>query len=240
MTYKEKKIIIINVLFIIPFIFKSKNTIFKRTFFEKNVVKLYYSGIELFNISYINNAFKNTGDIMKIGEKLKKLRLSRGLTQEELAVRADLTRGFISQLERDLTSPTLESLEMILRALGTNLKEFFSDFEEKKIIYKKSERVPLYDTPDGVKEELLMTDTEVKKIEPMIVELEPQSQTEEEDYHEGSEFGYVLEGNIELWLDNAKYKAKTGDAFYFKSDKKHYIKNASRKKKARVLWIEIH
>ncbi|GAB6189104.1 cupin domain-containing protein [Marinitoga arctica] len=176
---------------------------------------------------------------MKIGEKLKKMRLSRGLTQEELAVRADLTRGFISQLERDLTSPTLESLEMILRALGTNLKEFFSDFEEKKIIYKKSERVPIYDTPDGVKEELLMTDTEVKKLEPIIVELSPQAQTEEENYHEGSEFGYVLEGNIELWLDDVKYKAKTGDAFYFKADKIHYIKNSSKKKKAKVLWIEI-
>ena len=63
---------------------------------------------------------------MKIGEKLRKLRLSKGMTQEELAERADLTRTFISQLERDLTSPSVDTLEMILRALGTDLKDFFS------------------------------------------------------------------------------------------------------------------
>ncbi len=56
---------------------------------------------------------------MQIGEKIKSLRIMRNMTQEELATRSDLTRGFISQVERDLASPTVENLEMILRALGT-------------------------------------------------------------------------------------------------------------------------
>ena len=63
---------------------------------------------------------------MKIGKKLKELRTQNGLTLEELANRSELTKGFLSQLERDLTSPNISALENILEALGTNLADFFS------------------------------------------------------------------------------------------------------------------
>ena len=68
---------------------------------------------------------------MDIGERLKQHRLQLGLTQEELAERSELTKGFISQVERDLTSPSVASLEDILEALGTNLGDFFN--EEKQM-----------------------------------------------------------------------------------------------------------
>ena len=63
---------------------------------------------------------------MNIGNKLKELRVQKGLTQEELADRAELSKGFISQLERDLTSPSIATLVDILQVLGTDLNEFFS------------------------------------------------------------------------------------------------------------------
>ncbi|MDU5924926.1 MAG: helix-turn-helix transcriptional regulator, partial [Finegoldia magna] len=53
---------------------------------------------------------------MEIGDKIRSLRLKLGLTQEELAERSDLTKGFISQLERDLTSPSVDSLNYVLNA----------------------------------------------------------------------------------------------------------------------------
>ena len=62
---------------------------------------------------------------MDIGGKIKMLRQANGLTLEELANRSELTKGFLSQLERDLTSPSITTLEDILEALGTNLQEFF-------------------------------------------------------------------------------------------------------------------
>lgn len=62
---------------------------------------------------------------MDIGAKIKRIRLSNQLTLEELANRSELTKGFLSQLERDLTSPSVATLENILEALGTNLKDFF-------------------------------------------------------------------------------------------------------------------
>jgi transcriptional regulator with XRE-family HTH domain len=69
---------------------------------------------------------------MKIGERIKNLRKLSALTQEELAERAGLTKGFISQVERDRTSISLDSLVQILEALGENISEFFLDIEETR------------------------------------------------------------------------------------------------------------
>ena len=72
---------------------------------------------------------------LKIGDKIKRMRIEKGLTQEELANRCELSKGFISQLENDLTSPSIATLIDILEILGTNLKEFFSDDRDEKITY---------------------------------------------------------------------------------------------------------
>ena len=63
---------------------------------------------------------------MDIGRRLKDLRILNDLTLEELASRSELTKGFLSQVERNLTSPSISTLEDILEALGTNLSDFFS------------------------------------------------------------------------------------------------------------------
>ncbi|HSH35424.1 helix-turn-helix domain-containing protein, partial [Schnuerera sp.] len=76
---------------------------------------------------------------MKIGEKIRRLRVQNSLTQEELADRCELTKGFISQVERDLTSPSIATLVDILEGLGTNLRDFFSEIEEEKIVFSKED-----------------------------------------------------------------------------------------------------
>ena len=76
---------------------------------------------------------------MDIGKKLKGLRIMKNLTQEELADRAELSKGFISQIERNLTSPSISTLMDILQCLGTDLKEFFSDSEDSQIVFRKSD-----------------------------------------------------------------------------------------------------
>ena len=74
---------------------------------------------------------------MNIGQKIKELRIQKSLTQEELADRAELSKGFISQLERDLTSPSIATLVDILQCLGTNLEEFFSGTTSEQVVFKK-------------------------------------------------------------------------------------------------------
>jgi transcriptional regulator with XRE-family HTH domain len=80
---------------------------------------------------------------MKIGERIRNLRQSSNLTQEELADRANLTKGFISQIERDLTSISLDSLVPILEALDENISDFFREASEEKIVYREKDRVAI-------------------------------------------------------------------------------------------------
>ena len=84
---------------------------------------------------------------MEIGAKIKRLRLQRGLTQEELADRCELSKGFISQVERDLTSPSIASLTDILECLGTDLPSF-SDPREEKIVFTEDD-IYVKEDPDG-------------------------------------------------------------------------------------------
>ena len=72
---------------------------------------------------------------MDIGAKLKELRVVKGLTQEELADRAELSKGFISQLERDLTSPSISTLDDLLQCLGVTLAEFFAEDSEEPVVF---------------------------------------------------------------------------------------------------------
>ena len=64
---------------------------------------------------------------MDIGHKIKQLRIQKGLTLEELASRSELTKGFLSQMERNLTSPSIATLNDIVEALGSSLSEFFRE-----------------------------------------------------------------------------------------------------------------
>jgi transcriptional regulator with XRE-family HTH domain len=176
---------------------------------------------------------------MEFGKRIRKLRLSLGLTQEDVAARADLARSFISQIETDKTSPTLENLERLLKAVGSDLTSFFSEKKIPKIVYKKEERVPVYDEPAGISSQMLMNEVENKNIDAIMVSLDPLSETEPEDFHGGDEFGFLIEGKITLFLDEKKFEIKQGDCFYYQADKQHKIKNRSKKYEAKLLWIKI-
>jgi len=76
---------------------------------------------------------------MKIGEKIKRLRIKNQLTQEELANRCEISKGCISQVERDLTSPSIATLIAILACVGTNIKDFFNDPVADKLVSQKDD-----------------------------------------------------------------------------------------------------
>ena len=74
---------------------------------------------------------------MDIGNRMKELRMQYGLTQQELADRAELTKGFISQLERNQNTPSVTTLLDIIQCLGTTPAEFFADEEPEQIVFKE-------------------------------------------------------------------------------------------------------
>lgn len=173
---------------------------------------------------------------MNIGEKIKELRVQKSLTQEELADRAELSKGFISQLERDLTSPSIATLMDILQCLGTNLEEFFSDTSSEQVVFKKTDYFEKYDSELKNEIKWIIPNAQKNMLEPILLTLDAGGSTYPDNPHEGEEFGYVLNGSITIHLGNKAYKAKKGESFYFKASKKHYI-TASEKQGATLIWV---
>jgi len=172
---------------------------------------------------------------MKIGERIRNLRESSSLTQEELADRAGLTKGFISQIERDLTSISLDSLFQILKAMDENISDFFRETSVEKIVYQAKDRVPI--EKEGIENfELLIPGSTNRRLEPILLTLRQGQATPKERPHEGEEFGYVLWGRVNLRFGREVLKLKKGECFYFSSEKEHWLQNAS-SQSAVVLWI---
>ena len=168
---------------------------------------------------------------MDIGAKIKRIRLSNQLTLEELANRSELTKGFLSQLERDLTSPSVATLENILEALGTNLKDFFSEDEDEQIVFSKDdffENIPVF--------RFNLLPIEKNEMEPILIELKKGKNSMEIDPHDGEEFGYVIQGKITLMNGDEEYEVKKGETFYLKGNLPHYIVN-KHDTLAKVIWV---
>ena len=171
---------------------------------------------------------------MDLGKKIRQMRNQKGLTQEELADRCELTKGYISQLENNLNSPSIATLTDILSALGSNLAEFFREETEEKIVFSKSEFIEK--DSDGVLLNWLIPNAQKNMMEPILVELDEDAETAGDLPHEGEEFGYVLAGKITIVLGKKHHVCKKGEAFYYTASKPHSIINSG-KTKAKFLWI---
>ena len=157
------------------------------------------------------------------------------LTQEELAERANLTKGFISQIERDLTSISLDSLVQILDALDENISDFFKEASQEKMVYREKDRVAI-EKEKIEKFELLVPGSTNRRLEPVLLTLRKGESTPKEKPHEGEEFGFVLRGRINLRFGREVLKLNRGDCFYLWAEKEHWLHNSG-SKEALVLWI---
>ena len=154
---------------------------------------------------------------MDIGAKIKRIRLSNQLTLEELANRSELTKGFLSQLEWDLT-----------------LKEFFSEDEDEQIVFSKDDFFE--NIQDDYKISYIIPNAQKNEMEPILIELKKGKNSMEIDPHDGEEFGYVIHGKITLMNGDDEYEVKKGETFYLKGNLPHYIVN-KHDTLAKVIWV---
>ena len=171
---------------------------------------------------------------MDIGNKLKELRVLKGLTQEELADRSELSKGFISQLERNLTSPSITTLMDILQCLGTSIGEYFNEAPDEQIVFGKQDYFVKEDTEYKNEIKWIIPNAQKNTIEPIYLTLQAGGSTCPDTPHEGEEFGYVLQGAVSIHLGNKTYKAKKGESFYYTADKTHFL---SSKNGATLIWV---
>ena len=172
-----------------------------------------------------------------IGERLKQLRLQRGLTQGELADRCELSKGFISLVERDLTSPSIATLQDMLVSLGSDLSRFFAAPTDEKIVFGEDD-INVKEDDEGIRGTIswLVPAAQKNEMEPILVSLGEGGHTELQDPHEGEEIGYVLSGAIVIELGQRRVKAKKGESFCFKPTAPHRISNPG-KSPCRFIWV---
>ncbi|MDY3052216.1 MAG: XRE family transcriptional regulator [Ndongobacter sp.] len=173
---------------------------------------------------------------MQIGEKIKNLRLRMGLTQEELAERSDLTKGFISQLEHDNASPSVDTLENIVGALGTTMADFFVEENTDPVVFHHEEAFSGVYEQWGMEMRWIVATAQKHAMEPVLLELAPGGRSKEYDPFEGESFGYVLAGRPTLQYGGERYELKPTDSFYFDADRAFLLENPG-DTDARVLWV---
>jgi transcriptional regulator with XRE-family HTH domain len=173
---------------------------------------------------------------LEIGKKVKDLRLAAELTQEELAARSQLTKGFISQIENDQTSISLDSLIDILDALGISISDFFADDESsERISFSGADRISLPDR--GAQSfELLVPGSTNMLMDPILITLDPGESLPVEEPHNGEEFGYLLAGQMVIKYDKKSHHIRKDDCFYFEAGKTHQFANQG-KHKTTFLWV---
>ncbi|MBU5271345.1 helix-turn-helix domain-containing protein [Staphylococcus caprae] len=162
---------------------------------------------------------------MDIGSKLRNLRRIKNLTQEELAERTDLSKGYISQIESQHASPSMETFLSILEVLGTSASEFFKESTNEKVLYKKADQVTYDEYDRGYILNWLVTDSNEFEMEPLILTLRPGASYKNFKPSDSDTFIYCLEGEVSLLLGNQTYQATTQDVLYFKAKDKHRLFN---------------
>ena len=173
---------------------------------------------------------KETKEI-PVGEKIKVLRDQRGLSLKDVADRTGFSTALISQMESHLVSPSLGTLIKLSKALEIKVGDFFGEIHEEPFaIVRKDERktVSQFASKEGVKYgygyESLGFEKKNRHMEPFIVTLEPATiKTSKTSTHDGEEFIYVLEGEMEVILGNHKDVLYPGDSIYYDSTIPHRV-----------------
>ena len=143
-----------------------------------------------------------------IGRRIRNFRNRNGLTQQELADRTELTKGFISQLERGQVSAVVFTEE-----------EYFEKLDEM-----------------GNSKQWIVPTAQRFQMEPLLVLVQPHSSLEEDKPHNGEEFGYLMSGRLNVYLGEKVYHIKSGESFYYQASQRHRLENPG-SRPAKLLWI---
>jgi transcriptional regulator with XRE-family HTH domain len=178
-----------------------------------------------------------------LGDKIRILRKKMGMTQKELAEQVGLTPSFISQLEKNLISPSLDSLLKLSEKLNTQPIYFLTDGESgplQKMVIKPGERqdiqLPALRGID-MKLQLLVSDVLNRRMEPYLLTMKEGAAINGHFYgHKGDEFAYVIEGEVEVEFQGEKQLVRQGDSLYIESTFPSKWANTG-KGDAVILWV---
>jgi transcriptional regulator with XRE-family HTH domain len=167
---------------------------------------------------------------------LREARKRRGLSLGDLAERSGVTKGFLSQVERDLTSPSVGTLLRVCAALDLPVGELFSGGAGPLV--RAAERAPIAFGGQGVTEYQL-TPAQESRLLVLESEIAPGGGSGEDAYELDSdaEFLHVLDGMLDVEVAGTRYRLAAGDSLTFDAGAPHRWSNPSSARSARVLWV---
>ncbi len=168
---------------------------------------------------------------LKVGEKIRDLREQKGLSLREMADRTGYSSALLSQIENHMVSPPLGAMIKIAKALELKVGDLFGDApREPFTIVRRDERkrASRFASKEGVNYgysyESLGFDKKDRHMEPFLVTLEPASlKSEKLSSHEGEEFIFVLEGEMEAILGSHRDVLCAADCIYYDSSIPHKV-----------------
>lgn len=176
---------------------------------------------------------------MNLGEKIKKIRNEKTLSLRDLAGQVDLSASFLSQIEQGKASPSIENLKKIANCLDVRVSYLIEDDEIKKdtVLIRKNERDSIESIDSNTKISLLTSNDIDKQMEPIFYEIGPRGESGRDFFsHPGEEFVFVLQGKLEIDINDKNYMLEEGDSLYFKSSQKHKFVNPS-DEMTKVIWV---
>ncbi len=194
-----------------------------------------------------DSARQQASAALDLGNEIRQLRKVRGLTLQQLALSTGRSVGFLSQVERNLTRPSVAALQDISAALGVYIGWFFpdeggGDADERDVVVRAGSRRRLTYSELSGTEYLGMHDHLLSanlngNLALGISRYEPGASTGDDSYrHEGEEAGLVLSGSLELTVDDRIYRLEAGDSFSFDSRRRHRYLNPSASEETVVIW----
>ena len=178
------------------------------------------------------------GNLDTIGTSIRRIRKLNKRTLQQLANETNLSVGYLSNIERNVTSPTLTNLQKICEVLDTSLGDLIERNAQDRVIIKKEDRESYIDNMEDMKIDIV--DFGIDKVSFLVVELEPASHTKEERWtHEFDEVGIVIDGQLTVMMENEEIDLNEGDAIYIKANTKHSFFNKSTTEMSRSHWTRI-
>jgi excisionase family DNA binding protein len=171
---------------------------------------------------------------LRLSEQLARLRRERQFTLGQVSEATGLSVSFLSAIERGQANASVATLQKIAHLYGTNVRSFFGDSSSEQRLVRPRDRKVLEPQP-GVRMEYTARGHPV--MDPCVFYIVPGATSGGSYHHEGEEFIYMLQGSLEIWLDELeRYTLETGDCLYFKSTHAHRWQNLS-DKEAVLLWV---
>lgn len=169
--------------------------------------------------------------IDSVGERVRRVREEKGLTIQDVSLRTDIDPALLSQIEEGRVLPPLGTITKLAKALEMKLGYFISGEERKPYtIVRRADRkvVSRYDSEKGARYgyqyQSLAPRKKDRHMEPLLLTLAPSEIEEERSTHEGQEFIFVLEGSMEVRLEEEIHVLESGDAIYYDSTVPHLVK----------------